>query len=75
MVIHSGDDPFVPPEDVAAMARTLQTRENAGDILWSIPEAGHVLGLAEVGPDEYRRRVQTFLDQITARTPQAASLQ
>jgi pimeloyl-ACP methyl ester carboxylesterase len=76
MVIHAGDDPFVPPEDAAAMADTLKTRENANDILWSIPEAGHVLGLAEVGPEEYRRRVAAFLDRIAvASVPAVASLQ
>jgi pimeloyl-ACP methyl ester carboxylesterase len=64
MIIHAGDDPFIPPEDAAAMAASLKTRSHEKDLLWSIPEAGHVLGLAAVGPDEYRRRVADFLNAI-----------
>lgn len=67
MIVHAGDDPFIPPEDAVAMADAFKTRANAADILWSIPEAGHVLGLAAVGPDEYRMRVAGFLDKISSR--------
>jgi pimeloyl-ACP methyl ester carboxylesterase len=74
MVIHSGGDPFVPAEDASAMAESLKTRGNENDILWSIPEAGHVLGMAEVGPEEYRRRVAVFLDALAAQ-PVATPLQ
>jgi pimeloyl-ACP methyl ester carboxylesterase len=66
MVIHSGGDPFVPAEDATAMAESLKSRNHPNDILWSIPEAGHVLGMAEVGPEEYRKRVAKFLDRIAA---------
>ncbi|MEA2711435.1 MAG: uncharacterized protein QOF78_4036 [Phycisphaerales bacterium] len=73
MIVHSGDDPFIPPDDAAAMADALKSRGNASDVLWSVPEAGHVLGLAAVGPDEYRRRVAAFLDAITAHRISGAS--
>ena len=66
MIVHAGDDPFIPPEDAAAMANVIQARNHAGDVLWSVPEAGHVLGLAAVGPDEYRRRVAAFLEVVAA---------
>jgi len=36
-----------------------------------VPEAGHVLGLAAVGPDEYRRRVATFLEVVAAAGPRS----
>ena len=64
MVIHAGDDPFIPPEDAAAMAEAIAARKDPRDVLWSIPDAGHVLGLAAAGPDEYGRRVGEFLDTI-----------
>ena len=73
MIVHAGDDPFIPPEDAAAMASAIQARNHAADVLWSVPEAGHVLGLAAVGPDEYRRRVAAFLDVVAARRSPAAA--
>jgi pimeloyl-ACP methyl ester carboxylesterase len=72
MIVHAGDDPFIPPEDAAAMASVIQARSHAGDVLWSVPEAGHVLGLAAVGPDEYRRRVAAFLKVVAATRSPAA---
>ena len=64
MVIRAGDDPFIPPDDAAAMAESLRSRGNVADALWSVPTAGHVLGLAAAGAAEYRQRVATFLDAI-----------
>ena len=55
-----------------AMAESLKSRNHPSDILWSIPEAGHVLGMAEVGPEEYRRKVAVFLDALAARPAQPA---
>jgi pimeloyl-ACP methyl ester carboxylesterase len=66
MIVHAAADPFIPPEDAAATAAVIQARRHSGDVLWSVPEAGHVLGLAAVGPDEYRRRVATFLEVVVA---------
>ena len=66
MVIHGEGDPFIPPRDAAAMASSLKSRAHPDDVLWTIPEAGHVLGMAAVGPDEYRARVSAFLDKITS---------
>ena len=53
MIVHAGEDPFIPDEDAAEMAAAMQSRNNARDVLWSVPDAGHVLGIAAVGPDEY----------------------
>jgi pimeloyl-ACP methyl ester carboxylesterase len=69
MVIHAGDDPFVPPEDAAAMAAAIASRRDPRDVLWSIPDAGHVLGLAAAGPDAYRQRVGAFLDAVAPAHP------
>jgi pimeloyl-ACP methyl ester carboxylesterase len=69
MIVHAGQDPFIPPEDAAALAESLKSRGNARDVLWSVPGAGHVLGLVAVGPDEYRARVARFLDTICATGP------
>jgi hypothetical protein len=51
------------------MAEAIRSRHNPRDVLWSVPEAGHVLGLAAVGPDEYRARVAGFLDAIVEQQP------
>ena len=77
MIVHAGDDPFIPPEDAAAMAESMKSRGNARDLLWSVPEAGHVLGLAAVGPDEYRqprRRVSRCAGRATIGSAGARSL-
>jgi pimeloyl-ACP methyl ester carboxylesterase len=66
MIIHAGQDPFIPPEDAADMAESIKARSNERDVLWSVPDAGHVLGLAAVGPDEYRARIARFLETIRA---------
>ena len=66
MIIHAGQDPFIPPEDADDMAESIKSRGNERDVLWSVPDAGHVLGLAAVGPDEYRARIARFLETIRA---------
>ena len=66
MLIHAGEDPFVPKDDIAALDAALATRANPLDILWNIPAAGHVLGLA-VNPEDYRDRMAAFLERdVTA---------
>ncbi len=44
MVIHAGNDPFIPADDAAALERAMQSRNNPCDVHWSIGDAGHVLG-------------------------------
>jgi pimeloyl-ACP methyl ester carboxylesterase len=63
MVIHAGLDQFIPPSDAQAMAAALGARGNQRDVLWSIPQAGHVLGLPSAA-DEYRARVGAFLQSL-----------
>jgi pimeloyl-ACP methyl ester carboxylesterase len=60
MVIHSGDDPFVPGDDAAAMERAIAARGNAKDVRWSVESAGHVLGMA-LDAEEYHDRLDAFL--------------
>jgi uncharacterized protein len=64
MIVQAGQDPFIPPEDAVAMGESMKVRGNNRDVLWSVPDAGHVLGLAAVGPDAYRARVAAFLDTV-----------
>jgi pimeloyl-ACP methyl ester carboxylesterase len=72
MLIHAGDDPFIPDEDAADFGAALKARNNPGDVLWRIPHAGHVLGLAAVGPAEYRDRIERFLNSTRAPVAHAA---
>jgi len=65
MLIHAGDDPFVPDDDAIALAKVFNTRGNANDRYWSVPCAGHVLCMA-VEYDEYRRRIGEFLEPVSA---------
>lgn len=65
MLIHAGDDPFVPDDDAIALAEAFRTRGNARDAYWSVPGAGHVLGMA-ADSGEYRRRVGAFLNSLVA---------
>jgi pimeloyl-ACP methyl ester carboxylesterase len=67
MLLRAGDDPFIPGDDAAAMADAFAARHNPRDVRWDIPDAGHVLGLAVAGPDEYRRRIGAFLDAAVRR--------
>lgn len=64
MVIASGADPFIPPADAIALRESVESRQNAKDIHWMVPDTGHVLGLAAAGPEEYRRRVAEFLSSV-----------
>jgi alpha-beta hydrolase superfamily lysophospholipase len=65
MLIHAGDDPFVPDDDATALAEAFKTRGNERDRYWSVPCAGHVLCMA-VEHDEYRRRIGEFLESVSA---------
>jgi pimeloyl-ACP methyl ester carboxylesterase len=60
MVVHGESDPFIPPEDAAALASSLKSRARPDDVLWTIPEAGHVLGMAAVGPGRIPRASRGF---------------
>lgn len=68
MLIHAGDDVFVPDDDAAEFQAALLARANPLDVYWSVPAAGHVLGLA-MDTAEYRDRVDKFLDRALAANP------
>jgi pimeloyl-ACP methyl ester carboxylesterase len=65
LLIQSGDDPFVPPEDARRLREALAQRP-ADRITrdWHVEQCPHVFALA-VCPDEYRRQIAAFLDEIT----------
>jgi pimeloyl-ACP methyl ester carboxylesterase len=67
MLIHAGNDPFVPDDDAQIMKQAFLSRNNPLDVHWSVDEAGHVLGVA-AGPQEYRQRLGDFLEASTGST-------
>jgi fermentation-respiration switch protein FrsA (DUF1100 family) len=67
MLIHAGNDPFIPPGDAQALDAALIARANPRDVLWNVAGAGHVLGLA-IETAEYRTRVDAFLQAAIAST-------
>jgi pimeloyl-ACP methyl ester carboxylesterase len=56
MVINGADDPLVRPSD----AREIFASATGPKELWIVPAAGHAAALA-VQPEQYRKRVDTFL--------------
>jgi alpha-beta hydrolase superfamily lysophospholipase len=65
LLVAEGDDDRIPPEEVAALLAALPGRDPARD-LWTVPDAGH--GTAwESHPQEYRQRVQGFIERVLAR--------
>jgi pimeloyl-ACP methyl ester carboxylesterase len=67
MVIHGADDLFVAPKDMDAVEAVTQARppEFGPTVYWRLPDTHHVLAL-RTDPDEFRRRVETFLDDALA---------
>ena len=62
MVIHSGDDALVPPEEAARIEAAAASRPPAvgPTVYWRIPNVPHVMGLS-LNPQEYARRIGNFL--------------
>jgi dipeptidyl aminopeptidase/acylaminoacyl peptidase len=56
LIIHGLDDVVVPPAD----SRRLCAAAGPTCRLWLVPQAGHI-GALTVAPDQYRRRVLSFL--------------
>ena len=65
LVVQASDDPFLTDADHRAVEDAVRRRppDFAPGEVWNMPDCFHVLGLAEY-PDEYRRRLDTFLSQI-----------
>ena len=61
MVIQSGDDPFIWPDDFGALEAAMQARP-PGRVThyFRVPEAGHVVAMALDAP-AYRQRIADFL--------------
>ena len=64
LLIQSGDDPFVSPEDQAELRRVISTCKSRapGAICWDLPGVHHVIGL-QLHPVEYSRQIQDFLSR------------
>jgi pimeloyl-ACP methyl ester carboxylesterase len=67
LVIQSGDDPFVPPDDQSAIAAAVEAlaQRRVPAAVWALPKAGHLRALAE-DPGEYQRQIQDFLSKLPA---------
>jgi pimeloyl-ACP methyl ester carboxylesterase len=63
MMIRCERDFLVDAADDAELQAALKRRSDAGKptVYWSIPEAGHILGLA-ARPAEYTQRIQEFME-------------
>ncbi|HEY7087352.1 MAG TPA: alpha/beta fold hydrolase [Tepidisphaeraceae bacterium] len=62
MAIQSGDDPFVPPEDARRIEDAVKARPH-GSVSWVTEHVPHLLTV-QANPDEYRRRIEQFLQGI-----------
>jgi pimeloyl-ACP methyl ester carboxylesterase len=67
MVIHGSADLFVAPEDMDAVEAATRSRppEFGPTAYWRLDGTHHVLAL-RTDPDEFRRRVESFLDEARA---------
>lgn len=67
MVIHGADDLFVDPVDMDAVEAATQSRpaELGPTVYWRAAGTHHVLAL-RTEPNEYRRRVEAFLNEALA---------
>jgi uncharacterized protein len=66
LVIQSGRDPLVPPDDIAAIRRATAdlTARNKISEFWLLPEAEHVLALRDQTGD-YVQHVRNFLQRAS----------
>jgi hypothetical protein len=64
LLIQSGDDPFVSPEDQAELRRAIEKCDckAPGAVCWELPGVHHVIGL-QVHAEEYTRQIREFLSK------------
>lgn len=76
MMIHSQDDTLVHPADEAALAEAMQHRnkEYGPGVIWRVPHAGHVLGLA-ADPQAYQQHIARFIDALFEKSSQPPARQ
>ena len=67
MVIAPAEDPYVGPDDTAALERAVARRapEAGPGVFWRVPGAGHGMTVVDQ-PEEYRTRLGAFLDAALA---------
>ncbi len=70
LMILSGDDATLDAADAASLSDALIGRSHARDVLWRVPNAGHLLALV-AEPEEYAREVKAFLTSAATKEPQA----
>ncbi len=64
LVISAGDDPFAPPNDLAALEQSIAKRNDPRSQFWKVPGAGHVLSMTP-DPEVYRAQIESFLTRAT----------
>jgi fermentation-respiration switch protein FrsA (DUF1100 family) len=74
LVIYSGNDQFVPPEDAAEIESVLSKRpsERGPSEYWLVPDIAHLMALP-ADPEEYARRLGDFLQRANNRFASSAS--
>jgi hypothetical protein len=68
MVIDGANDPFISREDAAAWEQAIRARREQGAqaVYWRLEYVSHVMAIA-ADPDEYQRRLESFLRNVDAR--------
>lgn len=68
MVIHGADDLFVDPKDMDAVEAATKSRPPSlgPTVYWRLPATHHVLAL-RTDPEEFRQRVEAFLNDALAK--------
>lgn len=69
LLIQSGDDPFVSPEDQAELRRAIQScaSKPIPGVCWELPGVHHVIGM-RVHPEEYSRQIRDFISKALQTT-------
>ncbi len=65
LLIHSAEDPLIDPPDAQALRAAMSAGGSSAGLrdFWEVPNAYHVMGLAE-DPEGYRRRISDFLAAV-----------
>jgi fermentation-respiration switch protein FrsA (DUF1100 family) len=68
LLIHGGRDRLIRVENAYRLLRAARKNPNNRVSLWEVPSAGHVASI-RLAPDEYARRVLTFLEMALTPFP------
>jgi hypothetical protein len=69
LIIESGNDPFLAPQDRTALEQAVQGRspERGRGEIWTVPDVEHLMALS-ANPAAYRQRLATFLEKASIST-------